>query len=201
MEFNEKLQSLRKQKGLTQQELADALFVTRTAISKWESSRGYPNIDSLKAIANFFSVTIDELLSGDQVLDIAEQDRRQKEHHFRDLVFGFIDLSVALFLFLPLFGQKENGIIQAVSFLSLNNTAPYMRMTYAIAIIGIIVCGVLTLALQNTEWKFWVKAKNKISLILNAAAAFLLVFGLQPYAASVLFIFLIIKALLIIKKP
>ena len=46
MEFNEKLQNLRKQKGLTQEELATALFVSRTAISKWESGRGYPNIES-----------------------------------------------------------------------------------------------------------------------------------------------------------
>jgi transcriptional regulator with XRE-family HTH domain len=59
MEFNEKLQNLRKQKGLTQDELADLLFVSRTAVSKWESGRGYPNIESLKAIAKLFSVTID----------------------------------------------------------------------------------------------------------------------------------------------
>ena len=40
MEFNEKLQELRKQKGLTQEELAEQLYVSRTAISKWESGRG-----------------------------------------------------------------------------------------------------------------------------------------------------------------
>lgn len=63
MEFHEKLQELRKQKNLTQEELSEILFVSRTAISKWESGRGYPSIDSLKAIAEFFGVTIDELLS------------------------------------------------------------------------------------------------------------------------------------------
>ena len=71
MEFNEKLQALRKSRGLTQEELAEALFVSRTAISKWESGRGYPSIDSLKEISKYFSVTIDELLTGEKLISIA----------------------------------------------------------------------------------------------------------------------------------
>lgn len=51
MEFSEKLQNLRKSRGWTQQELADKLYVSRTAVSKWESGKGYPNIDSLKSLA------------------------------------------------------------------------------------------------------------------------------------------------------
>ena len=86
MEFNEKLQNLRKQRGLTQEELAEKLYVSRTAISKWESGRGYPNIESLKAIAKFFEVTVDELLSTDEILTIAEEDNKQKEKHFCDLI-------------------------------------------------------------------------------------------------------------------
>ena len=71
MEFYEKLQELRKRRGLTQEELAELLYVSRTAISKWESGRGYPNIDSLKAIAACFSVSVDELLSSETVLSEA----------------------------------------------------------------------------------------------------------------------------------
>ena len=70
MEFNEKLQELRRQKKLTQEELAEILFVSRTAISKWESGRGYPNIESLKAIAEFFSVSVDEMLSGHELMSV-----------------------------------------------------------------------------------------------------------------------------------
>ena len=76
MEFNEKIQELRKSRGLTQEELAEALFVSRTAISKWESGRGYPNIDSLKQISNYFSISIDELLSGEKLITIAENENR-----------------------------------------------------------------------------------------------------------------------------
>ena len=92
MEFNEKLQELRKQKNITQEDLAQALYVSRTAISKWESGRGYPNIDSLKSIAKFFSISVDELLSGDELLTLAEADTKQKETRLRDLVFGLLDV-------------------------------------------------------------------------------------------------------------
>ncbi len=67
MEFNEKLQELRKQRGLTQEELAEALYVSCTAVSKWESGRGVPNIESLKAISKFFSdriLNLKEIYSG-----------------------------------------------------------------------------------------------------------------------------------------
>ena len=53
MEFNEKLQQLRTGKNLTQEQLAEQLYVSRTAISKWESGKGYPNIESLKCISKF----------------------------------------------------------------------------------------------------------------------------------------------------
>ena len=76
MEFHEKLQELRKNRGLTQEELAEALYVSRTAISKWESGRGYPSIDSLKEISKYFSVTIDDLLSGEKIILIAEKENK-----------------------------------------------------------------------------------------------------------------------------
>jgi len=199
MEFNEKLQELRKQKGFTQGELAEALFVSRTAISKWESGRGYPNIDSLKIIATFFSITIDELLSGNELLALTEEDNKQKETHFCDLVFGLLDCSIAIFFFLPFFRQKETGMIQTGSLLSLTGTALYLRAAYFVVVIGMIVWGVLTFALQNCHQTFWVKSKHKISLALNTVGALLFIISLQPYAAAFLFVFLTIKMLMLIK--
>jgi len=199
MEFNEKLHELRKQNCLTQEELAEVLFVSRTAISKWESGRGYPNIDSLKAISKFFGVTIDELLSGDELLTIAEEDTRQKEKHFRDLVFGLLDCSIAMFFFLPFFGHKINAIIQEVSLLSLTEISPYLRIAYFVIVTGIIVSGITTLALQNCHKAFWMKNKSKISLAINAIGALLFIISSQPYAATFLFVFLAIKVLMLIK--
>ena len=199
MEFNEKLQELRKNKGLTQEELAEALYVSRTAISKWESGRGYPSIDSLKEIAKYFSVTIDELLSSDEVLSIAEEDNKQKETHFRSLVFGLLDISVLMFFFLPFFGQKANGVIQEVSLLSLNEITTYLKTAYYAIVISIAVYGILTLSFQNCQKVFWTKNRDKISLILNVAAVLLFIISSQVYAGAFLFIFLVIKALMLIK--
>ena len=199
MEFNEKLQELRKNKGLTQEELAEVLFVSRTAISKWESGRGYPSIDSLKAIAKYFSVTIDELLSSNEILSIAEEDNRQKEKHLRTLVFGLLDISVLMFFFLPFFGQKVNETVQGVSLLSLNEITTYLKTSYYAIVISIAVYGILTLTFQNCQKTFWVKNRDKISLILNAIAVLLFIISSQVYAGTFLFIFLIIKALMLIK--
>lgn len=199
MEFNETLQALRKGKGLTQEELAQVLYVSRTAVSRWESGRGYPNIESLKAMAAFFSVTVDELLSGEQVLSLAQEETRQKEAHFRDLVFGLLDCSAGMLCFLPLFGQKTEGAVQAVSLLSLTAVESYLKAAYFVVLAGIILAGVLSLALQNCRHTLWVRSKYRLSLLLNAAGVLLFIISLQPYAAAFLFLFLAIKALMLIK--
>lgn len=200
MEFNEKLQELRKQKGLTQEELAEVLYVSRTAVSKWESGRGYPNICSLKAIAKFFGITIDELLSSDELLTIAEEDNRQKEKSIRDLLFGLLDCSIAMFFFLPWFGQKADNAIQEVSLLALTGLQPWLKGAYFFIVIGMVITGIMTLALQNSSVLFWQKIKNGLSLSFSVAGVFIFIISRQPYAAAFIFLFLIIKALMMIKK-
>ena len=201
MEFNEKLQELRKNKGLTQEELAEALWVSRTAVSKWESGRGYPSIDSLKQISAFYHITIDNLLSGDEILTLAEADRKQRESHIQDLIFGLLDISVAMFLFLPFFRQDAKGILQEVSLLALTELAVYLKILYVVPVVSIVVFGIVTLALQNCQQPLWLLWKRKVSLILNGIGTFLFILSPQPYAAAFLFVFLAIKVFLLIKKP
>ena len=200
MEFNEKLQELRKQNGLTQEELSEKLYVSRTAISKWESGRGYPNIESLKAIAEFFSVTVDELLSTDEVLTIAEEDSKRKEKHFRDLMYGLLDLCIAMLLFLPFFAEKADGTIQSVSLIALGGVQPYLKVAYLVVVIAMVVTGVMTLALQNVQTTAWVKIKMAVSLTLGAILVLLFMISSQSYAAVFAFVLLAIKALMLIKR-
>lgn len=200
MEFNEKLQELRKQKGLTQEELAEILFVSRTAVSKWESGRGMPSIESLKAISKFFAVTLDDLLSSEELLVIAEDDHKQKEMHIRDMIYGLLDCSMALLFLLPFFGQKVNGAIQEVSLLALTEIQLYLKVLYLVIVTGMTALGILTLALRNSNCAFWIQNKSKVSLLVNAIGVFLFIISQQPYAAVFVFAFLIIKALMLIKR-
>lgn len=199
MELNEKLKELRNQKGLTQEQLAEQLYVSRTAISKWESGRGYPSIDSLKEISKYFAISLDDLLSSEELLTVAQEDNQQKINKLRDLVFGALDCSIVTFLFLPLFGQKSGSVIEEMSLLSLTRIEPYVKIPYLIIVIGIVICGVFTLVFQNYESPLWIKNKSKLSLFLSSVAVLLFMISLQPYAAMFTFIFLVIKALRLIK--
>ena len=199
MTFGEIIKKLRTDKGLTQDELAEKIYVTRTAISKWESGRGFPNIESLKTISKYFSVSLDELLSGEEILAIAENDNKQKERTLRDLIFGLLDCGMALLLFLPFFGQKADGVIREVSLIALSNIQTYLKTAY-IAFVGImIVLGVMTLALQNCHQRLWTQSKSILSLSLSAGGVCLFIISQQPYAAVFVFAFLIIKTLMLIK--
>ena len=199
MEFNEKLQKLRKDKGLTQEELAQILYVSRTAISKWESGRGYPSIESLKAIAKFFSVTIDELLSGEEIITIAEEDNKNRETDLRSLVYSMLDLSVALLFFLPFFGQGSTGTIEEVSLLGLTDCQLWLKMAYYIIVTAMIAAGCLNIICRRWGNKIWSAKIERISLAVTVAGTLLFIMSRQPYAAAFLFIFLIIKAFMLIK--
>ena len=70
MNFNEKLKLLRKESNLTQEELAEKLFVSRQAITKWENGDGLPDIDNLKEISRLFNVSIDELVKEEKEVNL-----------------------------------------------------------------------------------------------------------------------------------
>lgn len=62
MEFNNKLYELRKQKGFSQEELANRLNVSRQTISKWEVGESTPDMENLVAISELFEISLDELV-------------------------------------------------------------------------------------------------------------------------------------------
>ena len=65
MSFRENLQHLRATRGMTQENLAVLLGVSRQSVTKWESERAYPEMDKLLKICSVFDCTLDELVQGD----------------------------------------------------------------------------------------------------------------------------------------
>ena len=67
MTFAEKLKSMRKQSGMSQEKLAEKIGVSRQAITKWENNTGIPNIENMLALSSLFNVSVDELLSNEKI--------------------------------------------------------------------------------------------------------------------------------------
>jgi len=200
VEFGEKLQQLRKRLNLTQEGLAQQLYVSRTAISKWESGRGYPSIDSLKAIAAFFKVSLDALMSGEELLTLAESDAKEKTASTVDLVFGILDCMALLLLVLPLFGQREGDAYHAVSLVSLQLVSPFMRVAHYLVIFITISYGLALLATQKLASPFWVKYRSGGSILMTLVSIVVFILAKQPYAGVFLLCILVLKGILLIKN-
>ena len=200
MEFNEKLQSLRKSQGLTQEELADALFVSRTAISKWESGRGYPSIDSLKDISKFFSVSIDDLLSGEKLLSLAEKENKSNIRNMCDLLFGIIDLCSFILIVLPLYPNTIDGFVYSVNLLNYTQTTTLNRTICWIVFMSLVIIGAVKVILARIKAEKYSKILMKISVVISALTVIFLAITREVYAVVVVFLLLIIKGVIIFKR-
>ena len=67
MEFKDQIKEIRKKEGLTQEELALKLSVTRQAVSNWETGKNLPDIEILINISNVFNISLDQLIKGDNM--------------------------------------------------------------------------------------------------------------------------------------
>jgi GNAT superfamily N-acetyltransferase len=86
---------------------------------------------------------------------------------YKDLLFGLLDFSSVLLVFLPVFGQRTAEGIRAVSLLALTDVAPYLKAVYLGVVASMLAMGILTLALQNCQNRFWKTYKHPLSLLLN----------------------------------
>ena len=200
MEFHEKLQELRKSRGLTQEELAEALYVSRTAISKWESGRGYPSIDSLKEISKYFSVTIDDLLSGEALISIAERENKTNIQNLFDLLFGMVDMLSVLLIVLPLYPRTVDGYVYSVNLFEYLETSAMNRFVYWFLFLGLIVLGVWKVLLVQMKSGKHQKLIRECSLLVSIAAVIVLALAGETYAVTVVFLLLMIKGVVLFKS-
>ncbi len=200
MEFGEKLQLLRKSKGLTQEELAEALFVSRTAVSKWESGRGYPGIDSLREVAAYFSVTIDELLSGEKLLNIAERENRANILRVCRRLFGVVDLFSLLLIILPLYPRTVGSYVYSVNLPAYGETTALNLAVYWALFLVLTLFGVAEILLARGPGGKVQKIVTGLSMALGAGAVFYLALAREAYAVILAFLLLLIKGLLLFRS-
>jgi len=200
MEFGEKVQKLRNQNKWTQEQLAEKLYVSRTAVSKWESGKGYPNIDLLKDIAKLFNKTIDELLSSEEILDIAKIENTANMKRTNNLVYGLLDIISVLFIFLPLYARRTENFVYSVSLVSTNDIS-YMIKILCIIILSIIsVIGLAENVLYFIDNKKMQRIINRLSLVVQTFSILFFAIARQAYLTAIVFILLIIKILIIAKN-
>lgn len=199
MEFGEKLQALRKGKGLTQEALAEHLCVSRTAVSKWESGRGYPSIDSIKDIASFFSVTVDELLSSEKILSIAKNENQRNIQKMCNVFFGVVDLLTLMLIVLPLYPNAAGGYIDAVNLLAFADASPISIAVYWVVFLALILAGAAKLILVQCNIHKGQRLLTLISLVLSIFTVLLLSATRQTYATIVIFALFVMKGILYTK--
>lgn len=199
MEFNEKLQKLRKERGITQEELAEKLYVSRTAISKWESGRGYPNIDSLKAISEFFSVSVDDLLSSNKLLVIAEKENKESVKRIFDFIAALVDVFSVALVVLPLYPHSVNEFVYGVNLLNYSQISSINLIAHWIIIISICVIGIIRLLLLKTKAEKIKNILTAISLHLNVLAVIFLALTRESYAVVVVFLIFAVKIIMMFK--
>ena len=112
--FEENIKKLREEAGLTQEEFAEKIFVTRTAVSKWENGKSYPSVDSLKVISELFDVSIDTLISSDEFKEVPTFKREQNpslKYYFSTLISdmktilknNWVQCTIVLLFSVPIF--------------------------------------------------------------------------------------------------
>lgn len=199
MEFHEKLKELRKSRGLTQDELAEAIYVSRTAVSKWESGRGYPSIDSLKEISVFFSVTVDELLTGEKLIAIAEKENKTNIQRMCGMLLGVVDLLSFLLIILPLYPDTAEGHVYSVNLLHYTETSRWICRAYWVLYLALVITGAGKLFLTQLNVGKGQSTITWFSMGLSIVTVLFLAFTRQVYALVMVFLLLVVKGMLVLK--
>jgi transcriptional regulator with XRE-family HTH domain len=190
MELKDKIQKIRKDKGLTQEQFANAIFVTRTAVSKWETGRGVPGIESLKMIAKIYNLSLDELLNANEVIEVAENENKENLRRYSLIFDGILNICALLGLVLPLYKAESGGAFYSVPLYEISG---WLTALYWIFPILTFLSGVLLLFIIKSEKDNFKKAVSLIGFILNALFVLLLILSGQPYLAVLFFALLFIK--------
>lgn len=126
MTLGERIKNYRKELGLSQEELAEKINVSRQAITKWENDSGIPDIDNLISLSKIMGVSLDELVMGEKENDISDIKRsaiNQRNKNCKLYLIAVISFSFAFFCwFILLLVYAANGNTAAAVLCGVNTT-------------------------------------------------------------------------------
>lgn len=148
MALSEKLYTLRKKSGLSQEQLAEQLNVSRQAISKWESGTSTPESDKLIAISQYFNVSLDYLMKedNDQSKDTPQTEQRestQAENHTQKSL-GFITciggiICLIIWGLLSILNPTASNQISESSMITIDGNGIFLILCVAAIVVGAIL--------------------------------------------------------------
>lgn len=179
MNFGEQIKKVRKEKNLTQQDMADKLGISRQAVSNWENNKNLPDIEMLITMSRVFCLTLDELiLGGTQMNNMTEKLINDSSENAR--------------IRMNLLGIKIGGALLALSFISLiaGILAPLSAEGYfGMAFTAMMLCGViafLVVGIKNIADIFGKRNHNRHCTKLMAGGGLLVLIGISVYAVSLI---------------
>lgn len=164
MEIGERLQYLRKAKGISQEKLAEQLHVTRQAISKWENGQSYSDLDNLKALCEFYGVTADYIIKGEDV----KNQKTTFDKRVKLIIFGVMSgIGAVLCCLLPLFAsiyQQSEANTWSSWYTNANDyITEWPILGILIIALALLFIGITGLILSFLQEKY----KDKISAIIS----------------------------------
>ena len=194
MELSKKIKQIRNENKLTQEQFAEKMLVSRTAVSKWENGTCYPSIDSLKYMSQIFKISLDKLLSNEEILEIAKIENQSNISKYNSLLFCLLDIIRIVFIFLPLYSYKTNDFIYSVSLFNSNDLNSTLKIIFMLIFIIFLALGIIELIFN---YKGNNRFLNKISIFLDVISIFVLLFTKQPYVIALMFVIFIIKIIML----
>ena len=195
MELSKKIKQIRNENKLTQEQFAEKMLVSRTAVSKWENGTCYPSIDYLKYMSQTFKISLDKLLSNEEILEIAKIENQSNISKYNSLLFCLLDIIRIVFIFLPLYSYKTNDFIYSVSLFNSNDLNSTLKIIFMLIFIIFLALGIIELIFN---YKGNNRFLNKISIFLDVISIFVLLFTKQPYVIALMFVIFIIKTIMLV---
>lgn len=195
MDFGEKLKALRTERGLTQEQLAAKLYVSRTAVSKWETGGGSPNLDSLQVVARLFDVSVDDLLSTDDLIVLARDERRSTARSSGMLSFGLLDVLAVVFAFIPLYGVDDGSFVRMANLADYGASVDFGASfaVMAAAVVSLMFVGAVEIVLAAAGSRRAARIVALVGFAVQALAVVLFASTMQPYATTLMFALLLAK--------